>query len=304
MMTSNHVLKINSVAKRFAQKQVLKDVSFNLNQGELLVLLGENGAGKTTCLSIILGMLQADDGEVSVYGYAPGTQLAKQKLGVMLQAASLPEKLKVKEQLRLFASYYVQTLQLQDVMQLAKIEDIQDLYIGALSGGQKQRLLFALAIIGKPQILILDEPTVGLDSDSRKVFWQCITQLKQQGTAIILTTHYLDEAEAVADTVVLLHDGRIVLNDTSSAIKARISMDSVSFTTSTDLAQLQRILINHKLSANAGRIEISSTDAKQILKTLFDNNIEFSDLQVKPLSLESAIKLAFKQQTTSYKESA
>ena len=291
MTLSGNAISIENVKKGFGQKTVLDSVSFNVKPGELVALLGENGAGKTTLMSIVLGLISADSGQVSVFGHLPGSAAAKQKIGVMLQAASLPEKLKVIEQIRLFASYFEHPAQIEEVVKLAKIESILDDFISVLSGGQKQRLLFALALIGTPQVLVLDEPTVGLDSDSRRVFWDCIQALKNQGTAIVLTTHYLDEAEALADRVVLLHEGQVVLNDTTSAIKARIQVRKMLLRCDASVEQLQAMFARDEIAMQAGKIVVHSLSPESFLRGLIEANIHFSDLVVTPITLEQAVKV-------------
>lgn len=291
MALSNKPIHINAISKNFDEKKVLDKVSFDVNAGELVALLGENGAGKTTLLSIVLGMLDASEGEVSVFGFSPGVPAAKQRIGVMLQAASLPEKLKVIEQIKLFSCYYQSPRDINEVMALAKIESIKDQAIGVLSGGQKQRVLFALALIGNPKILILDEPTVGLDSDSRRVFWDCIEALKLQGVAIILTTHYLDEAEALADRVVLLHDGQIILNDTTEEIKAKIKVREVRLQTNVGLQRLKEVLNDAQLSQQGSTYTIHTLSPELCLEALVKNGIVYSDLVVSPISLEQAVKV-------------
>lgn len=291
MTLSGNAISIENVKKGFGQKTVLDNVSFNVKPGELVALLGENGAGKTTLMSIVLGLISADNGQVSVFGHLPGSAAAKQKIGVMLQAASLPEKLKVIEQIRLFASYFEHPAQIEEVVKLAKIESILDDFISVLSGGQKQRLLFALALIGTPQVLVLDEPTVGLDSDSRRVFWDCIQALKNQGTAIVLTTHYLDEAEELADRVVLLHEGQVVLNDTTSAIKAKIQVRKMLLQCDASVEQLQAMFTRDEIAMQAGKIVVHSLSPESFLRDLIEANIHFSDLVVTPISLEQAVKV-------------
>lgn len=297
MTQLDNAICIQHVKKGFGQKSVLKDVSFEVQPGELVALLGENGAGKTTLISIVLGLLDADQGDVSVVGHLPGSAQAKQKIGVMLQAASLPEKLKVIEQIQLFASYFERPRDIDEVIALAKIERIRNDFISVLSGGQKQRLLFALSLIGNPQILILDEPTVGLDSDSRRVFWDCIEQLKSQGTAIILTTHYLDEAEALADRVVLLHDGNVVLNDSTDAIKAQIQVREVRLRSDINFSQLQSLFPNIHIEMQGATFVFQTSSPESLLRTLIEKGVAFSDLVVTPISLERAVNVISNQTT-------
>jgi len=288
-------IKLEGVSKYFDSAQVLQAVSLQVQKGELVALLGENGAGKTTLISTILGLFKTDAGTISIFGHKPGDDGAKQQIGAMLQSASLPDRLKVIEQVRLFASYYRASRDIEEVVTLAKIDSFLEQRIGTLSGGQKQRLLFALALIGNPDVLILDEPTVGLDSDSRRLFWECIQQLKSEGTAIILTTHYLDEAEALADRVVLLHHGKVVLNDTTPSIKAKIKFRDMSFTCNKDLTELVSLLESESIRMHGNVYTVQTLAPEKMLTKLVSTNTAFSDLVVSPVSLESAVKIVSEQ---------
>src|SRR5690606_30056858 len=191
--------------------------------GELLALLGPNGAGKTTAIGLLLGLLQADAGEVSLCGRAPQDLAARRAVGLMLQSAGIPETLKVGELLDLTRSYYPEPRSIADCVALAGLDGLLDRRYGKLSGGQQRRVQFALALCGRPRVLFLDEPTTGLDIEARQGLWKAIRELVADGCAVLLTTHYLEEAEALADRVVVLNNGRVVATGSVQEIRAHVA---------------------------------------------------------------------------------
>ena len=213
------VATVNNVGKSFGDKQVLSGINMQLHQSEILSVLGPNGAGKTTLINTMLGRLSLDAGEISLFGHPPGSMLVKRQTGAMLQVAGLPDMSTVKEHIELFQSYYVEPMSYQQVMDYSGLKDIENQYSKTLSGGQKQRLLFALAICGNPKLLFLDEPTVGMDITARKSLWKAIENLKANGTSILLTTHYLEEADRLSDRIVMLSRGKVVREGTPAQIK-------------------------------------------------------------------------------------
>ncbi len=214
------VASLAGVTKKYDAITALNDVSLNVRAGELLALLGPNGAGKTTSVRLLLGLSKPGTGSVKVFGRDPRDASARGRVGAMLQVAKVPETLKVREHINLFRSYYSTPLSLESTLEAAGLEGMENRMFGALSGGQKQRVLFALAICGNPDLLFLDEPTVGLDIGTRHLIWQQIRRLIQRGRTVVLTTHYLEEVDALADRVVVLNHGVIVAEGTSTEIKA------------------------------------------------------------------------------------
>lgn len=225
------VATAHNLNKHFEGKQALKNIDLTIQSGQVLAILGSNGAGKTTLINILLGRLSADSGDVSVFSAAAGSIQAKSHAGAMLQVASLPETLKVREHIELFRSYYPQPMDYQQILAYTGLEDLQERYSKKLSGGEKQRLLFALSICGNPKLLFLDEPSVGMDVTARQGLWRAIRELKAAGTAIVLTTHYLEEADSLADEVVLLKQGVIIERGTNDYIKSCVSATSIQFVT-------------------------------------------------------------------------
>ena len=211
MQQNNDVIaKLGRASKRYGDLLALDAVNLDVRRGEVLALLGPNGAGKTTAISLLLGLLQADSGSATLFGEAPKRLSARRRIGAMLQTTGVPETLTIGELISLFRSYYARPRTVADIVALAGVDDLLKRRYGKLSGGQQRRAQFALAICGMSEILFLDEPTTGLDIEARETMWKTIRQLVGEGCAIVLTTHYLEEAEALADRVSVLARGRIV----------------------------------------------------------------------------------------------
>ena len=204
---ANCVASIRNLSKSYGKVVALRGMNLEIRAGELLALLGPNGAGKTTLVQTLLGLAQPDSGSVSVFGDDPHLGRVQTRLGAMLQVARVPETLKVREHIDLFSSYYPAPLPIEETLQIAGLTEIKDRPFGELSGGQKQRVLFGIAICGDPDLLFLDEPTVGLDVEARRLMWSQIRTLIARGKTILLTTHYLNEADALADRILVLDQG-------------------------------------------------------------------------------------------------
>jgi ABC-2 type transport system ATP-binding protein len=218
-LTNPSPAQLANVTKRFGTTTALDDVTFSVEPGELVALLGPNGAGKTTAVRLLLGLCTPDCGIARVFGANPRDAANRIRTGAMLQVARVPETLRVREHIDLFSSYYPDPLPLADVIASAGLEGIEHKQFGDLSGGQKQRLLFGLAICGNPDFIALDEPTVGLDVEARRALWKQIRAFVDRGKSVLLTTHYLDEADALADRVTVIDHGRIVAEGTPREIK-------------------------------------------------------------------------------------
>jgi ABC-2 type transport system ATP-binding protein len=215
------VAELHGVTKRYGAIEALRGIDLTMERGELLALLGPNGAGKTTAVRILLGLAIADAGTAAVFGCPPASQQAKLRRGALLQVAKVPETLRVREHIELFSCYHPNPLPLSETISAAGLKGVENRLFGDLSGGQKQRVLFALAICGNPELLFLDEPTIGLDVAVRRGLWAHIRDFVSNGGSVLLTTHYLEEADALADRVALINRGRIIAEGTPAEIKRR-----------------------------------------------------------------------------------
>ena len=216
------VASFRAATKRFGAVTALDALDLDLAPGRVTALLGPNGAGKTTAVHLLLGLGAPTRGSVSVLGGDPRDARTRERIGAMLQVARVPETLRVREHIELFRTYYPSPMPYGEVVEAAALQGLDRRLFGTLSGGQKQRVLFALAICGNPELLVLDEPTVGLDVEARRVLWDRVRELGARGRAVLLTTHHLEEADALAQRVVLLARGRVVADGTPAEIKARV----------------------------------------------------------------------------------
>lgn len=282
------LVKVNAVAKRFGDVSAVDDLSMTIQPNEVVALLGENGAGKTTTISMLLGQQIPTAGEITIFGLTPGHWAAKQQLGVMLQSAALPDNVTVKEQLRLFASYYPNSISVEEAIQTAMLTQLEKRKIQTLSGGQKQRLLFAMAIIGNPKLVILDEPTVGLDASARREFWKCIRSLAENGTSVLLTTHYLEEADALSDRIVVMSHGKKVAEGVPAEIKAKLGGKRIRFRTQNSLDDIAALVPGCTPQHRGDYTEIFSATPEEHLNALLAGGIEMQDLSLSGISLEDA----------------
>src|SRR6202050_4306790 len=217
------VAKLHSLTKRYGRVSALDNFFLTLHAGEGVALLGPNGAGKTTAVRLLLGLISPQLGTTRVLGRDPRDSDARIRIGAMLQVSRVPEMLRVREHIDLFRSYYPHPLPAAEVIRIARLEGIADQMFGKLSGGQKQRALFGLALCGNPDLIFLDEPTVGMDIESRRALWDQIRALSAAGKTVLLTTHYLEEADVLASRIVVLNKGKVVSEGTPADVKSRVS---------------------------------------------------------------------------------
>lgn len=217
---SHVVTSLHRVTKRYSNGvTALDQFSLDLRRGEIIALLGPNGAGKSTAVRLMMGLTSPTHGDVRVFGRDPRFAGNRVRTGVMLQVGRAPEMLRVREHLELMRGYYPQPLPFAEVVRAAGLEGLESRMFGQLSGGQKQRVLFALAIAGDADLIFLDEPTVGLDVEARRGLWAQIRALRQRGKTVLLTTHYLEEADALADRIIVINKGRVICQGTPQEVK-------------------------------------------------------------------------------------
>jgi ABC-2 type transport system ATP-binding protein len=215
--------QFTAVRKSYGPIEALRGLDLSIRSGNILALLGANGAGKTTAVRLLLGLAKPTAGEVRVFGGDPRDAVTRTRFGAVLQSARVPETLRVREHIHLFSSYYPNPMPMDEVVAAAGLEGLEKRKYGELSGGQQKRVLFAIGICGNPDLLILDEPTVGLDVESRRALWKQIRAFVARGKSVLLTTHYLAEAEAIADRVVVIHHGEVRAEGTPREIKGNAS---------------------------------------------------------------------------------
>jgi len=293
------VAETYGLAKTYGQVAALRHVDMFLRRGELLALLGPNGAGKTTLVRMLLGLANPDSGRVLVFGADPREDRMRYHVGAMLQVARVPETLKVREHIDLFSSYYPTPLPVAETLRIAGLEELRNRRFGELSGGQRQRVLFGIAICGDPDLLFLDEPTVGLDVEARRLMWAQIRGLVARGKTVLLTTHYLNEADALADRILVLQHGSIVAEGTPSEIKARAIGKQVRFSSQLSLDTIKAIPGVLSASADRQKFELQVQAAEPVVRELLLRDAWLSDLEVASAGLEEAF-LALTQNNTAY----
>ncbi|WP_017569415.1 ABC transporter ATP-binding protein [Nocardiopsis halotolerans] len=219
------IIDVRNLHKRYGEKVVVDDVSFSVEEGEIFGILGSNGAGKTTTVECVAGMRPTDSGSISVFGRDPRRDRdeVRERLGVQLQEARLPDRLRVGEALDLYASFYRSSADTGQLMERLGIADKRDTQYRRLSGGQKQRVSIALALVGRPEVTILDELTTGLDPQARRDTWDLIEDVRDSGVTVVLVTHFMDEAERLCDRLALIDAGRVAALDTPSGLVTRAS---------------------------------------------------------------------------------
>ena len=282
------IAELRNATKRFGPVTALAGIDLEIARGQLLALLGPNGAGKTTAVRLLLGLAKPDSGAARVFGRDPRERDARTRTGAMLQVGRVPETLRVCEHIQLFSSYYPKPLPFAETVRAAGLEGLERRLFGRLSSGQKQKVLFALAICGNPDILVLDEPTAGLDVDSRRGLWRHIRSFVARGGSVLLTTHYLEEADALADRIIVLSEGRIAAAGTSSEIRQRAAARKIRCITS--LGDTEIVAMAERVSVRRDGVftEIFASDSDRMVRGLFAQDPGMHDLEVTSAGLEEA----------------
>jgi ABC-2 type transport system ATP-binding protein len=281
------VARLANVTKEYAAVTALRGVSLELGPG-VTALLGPNGAGKTTAVKLLLGIARPNTGSVSVCGADPRRASTRQNIGAMMQVARVPETLRVREHVAVFREYYPKPLPAAVVLEMAGLTHLASRRYGELSGGERQRVLFALALCGDPALLLLDEPTVGFDVETRRSFWDRISGYAKRDKTILLTTHYLEEADALADRVVVIDHGTIVADGTPADVKARAATKIVRCRTRIDESVIRQQAGVRVVRSAGGRTEIVTSVAEPVVRELLALDPSLSDLEVSGAGLEEA----------------
>jgi ABC-2 type transport system ATP-binding protein len=283
------VVQLVDAHKSFGRVEALRGVSLTVRPGELVGFLGPNGAGKTTAISLMIGLRQPSSGKALLFGLDPNDLRARSRTGVMLQESGIPLTLKVREVVDLFRTYYPKPLAADTVVEMADLGEFQHKLVKNLSGGQRQRVYFALAICGDPDALFLDEPTVGLDTATRRAFWDQVRGFKKHGKSIVLTTHYLDEADALADRVVVIDHGLIVAENSPDAIRGLVPGKKVTFSWPGVAEEGLAGLPIEGLVIAGSQVTFLTSSPEEVLRALFAKGAPLTDLEVVGAGLEEAV---------------
>jgi ABC-2 type transport system ATP-binding protein len=282
------VARLHSVTKRYGKVTALDNLNLSLYPGEVVALLGPNGAGKTTAVRLLLGLIAPSNGSVRVLEQDPRNAGSRTSIGAMLQVTRVPETLRVREHIDLFRSYYPNPLSAAEIVRIAHLEGLENTFYGKLSGGQKQRVLFGLALAGNPRLVFLDEPTVGMDIESRRALWDQIRALSAQGKTVLLTTHYLEEADALASRVVVIGKGKILAEGTPSEIKHRVAGRRIRCITELDEAFLRALPSVINIEQDREAVIITAVEAERVVFALLREDPMLRGLEISAPGLEDA----------------
>jgi len=289
-MANTPAIELRNATKRFGALTALLDVSVVVQPGETVAMLGPNGAGKTTAVSLMLGMRTPTSGTARLFGGDPRIPSTRMRLGAMLQESGVPAMLTVHEIVELFGSLYSHPISAAAAIEAAQLGEKSTARVATLSGGQRQRLYFALAIVGDPDVLFLDEPTVALDVESRRAFWEQITLLTTRGKTVLLTTHYLEEADALANRIVVINSGVIVAQGTPAEIKSKVGGKHVRFMAGGLSREWLAALPGMQSVTHAGGQWLLYTlHPEDTLRAIFAKEVAISGLEVEGAGLEEAV---------------
>ena len=282
------VANLQGVTKKYGATTALNDLSLDLQAGEVVALLGPNGAGKTTAVRLLLGLTSPTSGIVRILGRDPRNRNARNRTGAMLQVAKVPETMRVREHIDLFRSYYPEPMPFKDVVRIARLEGVEDRLFGKLSGGQRQRVLFGLALCGNPDLIFLDEPTVGMDIETRRSLWEQVRYLAAAGKTILLTTHYLEEADALASRIVVINRGQVIAQGTPAQIKSVVAGRRIRCTTAIDLASLRALPSVIDVEQDRETTIIRATQIENVVREMLLRDAALSNLEISSAALEDA----------------
>jgi ABC-type multidrug transport system ATPase subunit len=282
------VAQLRGITKKFGAVTALDSIDIDVRRGELLAVLGPNGAGKSTAISLWLGLIEPDAGTVTLLGGEPQDIARRRGLGVMMQDVELPKELKVRELVRLAASYYDDPMSVEETLKRAGLEHLAHRAYGKLSGGQKRQAQFAVAICGRPKVLFLDEPTVGLDVKAREALWTSVRRMLADGCSVVLTTHYLEEAEALADRIAVITKGRVIANGSVGDMRALVSRRQINCESQISVEEVRTWPGVIEAQRTQERLSLTVTDAEGVVRRLLAADAALGRLEVRQAGLNEA----------------
>jgi ABC-2 type transport system ATP-binding protein len=270
--------------RRYGDVVALDRVCVDVHAGEIVGLLGPNGAGKSTLLNLLVGLRRPTSGRVELFGGDPADPAFRRHVGVTPQETGLPPTLRVAEVVDFVARHYPNPTDRDEILARFGLSDLARRQAGGLSGGQRRRLAVALAFVGRPRLVLLDEPTTGLDVAARRSLWDAIRAFGNDGGTVLLTSHYLEEVEALADRVVVLGGGRVLVDDSVQAVRGLVAVRRVSFVAD----QLPKLPGVVGMEYAEERTHLLTTDADRLVRALVGSGTDFTDIEVRPTTLEEA----------------
>ncbi|MCY7084127.1 ABC transporter ATP-binding protein [Streptococcus oralis] len=283
------MIKVEKLSKKIKDKEILRNISFEINDGECVALIGPNGAGKTTLIDCLLGDKFMSSGQVVIQGFAPTDPRLKQLISILPQENTVVQDLKVKELLSFFQSIYPNSLSNQEIDDLLRFSDKQKNQLaGKLSGGQKRLFSFVLALIGRPKILFLDEPTAAMDTSTRQHFWEIVNQLKKNGVTIVYSSHYIEEVEHTADRILVLHKGELIRDTTPYAMRGEEQEKhfTVPLTYQEVISTLDQV---QELEIKQNALSFTTKEASQVWKVLQEQGCMIEEIEVRNRTLLDSI---------------
>ena len=283
------VIKVEKLSKKIKDKEILRNISFEINDGECVALIGPNGAGKTTLIDCLLGDKFMSSGQIAIQGFAPTDPRLKQLISVLPQENAVVQSLKVKELLSFFKSLYPDSLSDKEIDDLLRFSDKQKNQLaGKLSGGQKRLFSFVLALIGRPKILFLDEPTAAMDTSTRQHFWEIVDRLKQNGVTIVYSSHYIEEVEHTADRILVLHKGELIRDTTPYAMRGEEQEKhfTVPLTYQEVISTLDQV---QELEIKQNALSFTTKEASQVWEALQEQGCTIEEIEVRNRTLLDSI---------------
>lgn len=303
-MNASCIARLSDIGYRYGSHQALDDVDLSLDRGKVTALLGPNGAGKSTLIHLLLGLLPVQAGRIELFDGSPRARSARERAGAMLQISGVQDNLTVLELIRLFASLYPNPARPDALIEEAGLTGLEQRRFARLSGGQRQRLLFALALVGNPELLILDEPTAGLDPAARRRLWRVIEQRRAAGASILLCTHYLDEAARLADRIVVLHRGRKLVEGTPDDIRSHVPSSLIRARSSTGLATIRSLAAVSRAERLEDHVQVMTGNPTATLRDWLTTDTDLEVLEVTGTDLETAFMALIENDEKNLSEAA